>query len=546
MTGLFFQNISMIFNSSFPPIRYQFKDTFSTVFFDGKLPDDRINRPALIDGITNETYTYGQLLTKITSLAAYLHSIGVKRGDVIAIYAPNHIQYPVVLYAAIRLGAVVTTANPNYLASEFAYQLQDSGAKYIFSHDSVLANALEAGSQSKIPKSRVFVFGLKKIDSHLSIDELAALGSTKVGSLPTVKFTERQLKEDTAYLCYSSGTTGRSKGVMTTHDNLVSNVHQLTAFEKMDGNDVTIGVLPFYHIYALNIFLHFAIWRGTTIVVQSKFDLPAFLGMIQTYKVTILFIVPPIAIGMAKHPIVSKFNLSTVKFAMSGAAPLGNEVSAEFTKRLGIPIKQGYGMTETSPLTHSNPMEKIVPGSIGILAPSVQAKLIDPDGKELGYDQEGELCLRGANIMKGYLNNQKATKETIINGWLHTGDVARVNKDGYFFIVDRIKELIKYKGLQVVPAELESYLLGHPAIADAAVIPRPDAAAGEIPKAYVVLKPGAKATELEIQQYIESKTSYHKWLRGGVEFINEIPKSAAGKILRRILRDMDKKNLAKL
>ncbi|KAJ3313983.1 hypothetical protein HDV04_001289 [Boothiomyces sp. JEL0838] len=535
----------MVFNSSFPPIRYQPSDTFSAVFFNGNIPKERINKPALIDGVTNEQYTYGQLLTKITSLAAYLHSIGVKRGDVIAIYSPNHIQYPVVIYAAVKLGAVVTTANPNYLVSEFAYQLQDSGAKFIFSHDSVLQNALEAGSQAKIPKSKVFVFGSKKVGSHLSIDDMVGLGASKVRSLPVVKYTPRQLKEDTAYLCYSSGTTGRSKGVMTTHDNLVSNIHQLYAFEKMDEKDTTIGVLPFYHIYALNIYLHFGLWRGTTIVVQSKFDLVAFLGMIENYKVTILFIVPPIAIGMAKHPIVSKYNLSSVKFAMSGAAPLGNEVSEEFTKRLGIPIKQGYGMTETSPVTHSNPMEKIVTGSIGVLAPSVQAKLVDPDGNELGYDQEGELCVRGPNIMKGYLNNEKATKETIINGWLHTGDVARVNKDGYFFIVDRIKELIKYKGLQVVPAELESYLLGHPAIADAAVIPRPDANAGEIPKAYVVLKPGAKATELEIQQYIESKTSYHKWLRGGVEFINEIPKSAAGKILRRILRDMDKKNLAK-
>ncbi|KAJ3323145.1 hypothetical protein HDV06_002157 [Boothiomyces sp. JEL0866] len=535
----------MIFNSSFPPVRYQPSDTYSAVFFNGNIPKERINKPALIDGITNEQYTFGQLSTKITSLAAYLHSVGVRRGDVIAIYTPNHIQYPIVIYAAIRLGAVVTTANPNYLASEFAYQLQDSGAKFIFCHENVLGNALEAGSQSNIPKSKVFVFGSKKAGSHLSIDELVAVGASKVRNLPVVKFSERQLKEDTAYLCYSSGTTGRSKGVMTTHDNIVSNIHQLLAFEKMDEKDVTVGVLPFYHIYALNIYLHFALWRGTTIVVQSKFDLPAFLGMIETYKVTILFIVPPIAIGMAKHPIVSKYNLSSVKFAMSGAAPLGNEVSEEFTKRLGIPIKQGYGMTETSPLVHSNPMDKIVPGSIGILAPSVQAKLIDADGKELGYDQEGELCVRGPNIMKGYLNNEKATRETIINGWLHTGDVARVNKDGYFFIVDRIKELIKYKGLQVVPAELESYLLGHPAIADAAVIPRPDVNAGEIPKAYVVLKPGAKATELEIQQYIESKTSYHKWLRGGVEFINEIPKSAAGKILRRILRDMDKKNLEK-
>ncbi|KAJ2997687.1 hypothetical protein HDV02_005251 [Globomyces sp. JEL0801] len=415
----------------------------------------------------------------------------------------------------VRIGVTVTTANPAYLPHEFAHQLIDSKASVLFVHPEVLDVGLKAAAEAGLSTDRIFVLGNQKVGNYLSVLDLVKKGSHLAAKLPKTKFTLEQ---------------GRSKGVITTYDNMVANMNQVLAFESFKEGESTLAVLPFYHIYALYFTLHVSLWHGMTIVV------------------------PPIVLALAKHPIVSKYNLSSLKFASCAAAPLGEEVSVEFYQRLKVPVKQAYGMTETTPLALHSRSDDIVIGSVGLLAPSMQAKIIDENGKDLGYDQRGELCLKGPNVMKGlmhllilgYLNNPEATKTTLINGWLHTGDVAICKPNGHFFIVDRIKELIKYKGFQVVPAELEALLLSHPAVADSAVIPRPDERAGEIPKAYVVLKPNMKATEQEIYEFMKSKTSEIKWLRGGVEIIDAIPKSASGKILRRILRDLDKKNLAKL
>ncbi|KAJ3305028.1 hypothetical protein HDV03_002110 [Kappamyces sp. JEL0829] len=536
----------MIFTSPLSDVTFPTdKSTFDVVFHGGRLA--KPSKVALVDGTTGKTTTFKQLYENIVGLSSYLSgSLKMKRGEVLAIYSPNDVQYPMILFAGNRSGLAVTTANPSYLPSEFAYQLQDSRAKVIFCHPSVLKETYEAAAMAKIPRSSIYLIGDRDLDGHTCVATLIAKGLSMPAVAP-YPYTKHELLNDPAYLCYSSGTTGRSKGVITTCINIISNIFQHGAMEdKPKDTDTNLAVLPMYHIYALSLFLHNCIYRGETVVVMSKFDLVQFLELIQKYRVTHVNIVPPIAIGLAKHPIVDKYNLTSLKHVLSGAAPLGEDISREFTARLKIPIKQAYGMTETSPLALYTPRRDIVVGTVGILAPNMQAKIIDPSGKLLGYGQEGELCLRGPNVMKGYLNNEKATRETLIDGWLHTGDVAIVQKNGYYRIVDRIKELIKYKGLQVVPAELESHLLGHPKIADAAVIPRPDDQAGEIPKAYCVLKPGQSATEKEIQDYIAGKVSYHKYLRGGVEFIPEIPKSASGKILRRVLREMDKKTLAKL
>jgi len=302
-----------------------------------------------------------------------------------------------------------------------------------------------------------------------------------------------------------------------------------------------------YHVYGLAAISCLAIHNGVTLVILPKFDLELYLGVIQKYRVTGAHLVPPIIIGLAKHPIVDKFDVTSLKQIISGAAPLGKEVELEASKRLKVVVKQGYGMTELSPTSHLTPGPPAVcpPGSIGFLVPNCLAKIVDPvSGKELGIDEEGEIWVKGPNVMKGYLNRPDATAETIDkDGYLHTGDIGKVDKNGFYFITDRLKELIKVKGLQVAPAELEAVLLSHPLVADAAVIGIKDERAGEAPKAFVVLKPGVEASakvSAEITSFVEVKVAPHKKIKV-LEFIAVIPKSPSGKILRRLLKDIPAK-----
>src|SRR5262249_47272450 len=299
-------------------------------------------------------------------------------------------------------------------------------------------------------------------------------------------------KNDLVALPYSSGTTGLAKGVMLTHYNLVANMCQMDGLDYFHRNDTLLCVLPLFHIYGLVVVLNMGLHLGATIVIMPRFDLEQFLGLIQKYRVTLSHIVPPIVLKLAKEPTVSNYDLSSLKMVFSGAAPLGAELSRECMERVRCGIRQGYGMTETSPVTHSSPADpaKMKLGSVGTGAPNTECKLLDPaTGAELGPNQEGEVCVRGPQIMMGYLNNPEATALTIDpDKWLHTGDVGYADEEGHLFIVDRVKELIKYKGFQVAPAELEAILLTHPAVADAAVIPCCHDETGEVPKAFVVLK----------------------------------------------------------
>jgi acyl-CoA synthetase (AMP-forming)/AMP-acid ligase II len=280
---------------------------------------------------------------------------------------------------------------------------------------------------------------------------------------------------------------------------------------------------------------------GATIVMMPRFDLEQFLTLIQKYRVTLSHIVPPIVLQLAQNPMIEKFDLSSLKMIFSGAAPLGADLSRECMARVGCDIRQGYGMTETSPVTHSSPPNPgdMKLGAVGPAAPNTECKLVDPaSGEELGPNQEGELWVRGPQVMTGYLNNLEATVRTIdSDGWLHTGDIGYADEDGHFYIVDRMKELIKYKGFQVAPAELEAVLLSHPAIADAAVIPCADDEAGEVPKAFVVL--GGEVTAEEIMGFVAERLAPHKKIRF-VEFIAQIPRSASGKILRRVLVEQER------
>jgi acyl-CoA synthetase (AMP-forming)/AMP-acid ligase II len=358
---------------------------------------------------------------------------------------------------------------------------------------------------------------------------------------PAVPSVEIDPKNDLVALPYSSGTTGTAKGVMLTHYNLVANMCQMDGLDYFHQDDILICVLPLFHIYGLVVVLNMGLHLGATIVTMPRFDLEQFLSMIQKYRVTLAHIVPPVVLKLAKDPVVDRYDLSSLKMIFSGAAPLGADLTRECMQRIGCGIRQGYGMTETSPVTHTSPADpaKMKLGSVGTVAPNTECKLVDPaTGAELGPKQEGEVCVRGPQIMKGYLNNPQATASTIDpDNWLHTGDVGYADEDGHFFIVDRVKELIKYKGFQVAPAELEAILLTHPAVADAAVIPCRDDEAGEVPKAFVVAKQQTSAEA--IMNFVAERVAPHKKIRE-LEFIEQIPKSLSGKILRRVLIEQER------
>ncbi len=490
----------------------------------------RANKPAVIDGPSGRTLTYGQLIDSVRHAAAGLAQRGMKKGDVLAIYSPNLPEYVIAFNAVASIGGINTTVNPTYTADELAYQLNDAKAKYLLTIPQLLDKALEAAKQSAVEE--VFVFGEAEGATPFS----ALLDND--GQPPQVQINPR---EDLVALPYSSGTTGLPKGVMLTHYNLVANVEQCKDIEAYNEDDVLIGILPFYHIYGMEVILNFGIYKGATIVTMPRFDMEQFLQLMQDYKITRGYLVPPIILALAKHPLVDKYDLSKLKLIMSGAAPLSAELSQALAKRLGCVVKQGYGLTETSPVTHVNPDDptKAKDGSIGPCVANTECKIVDYEtGAEQGANERGEIWVRGPQVMRGYLNRPEATAHMIdAEGWLHTGDVAYADDEGYFYIVDRVKELIKYKGLQVAPAELEALLLTHPAVADAAVIPIPDVDAGEIPKAFVVLK--GEATADELMAFVAQHVAPHKKVRQ-LEFVAQIPKSTSGKILRRVLVEQER------
>ena len=486
------------------------------------------DKPALIDGPSGRTITYQQLAQGIEAVAAGLHDRGFGKGDVLAIFSPNIPEYAIAYLAAIRLGGIVTPANPLYTPEELAFQLNDAGAKFLLTIPLFVETATAAAGQSGVKE--VFVFG--EAEGATPFAQLMKPG----GEVPQVETGF----DDVIVLPYSSGTTGLPKGVMLTHRNLVGNIHQTRELHKVTEDDVLIAILPFFHIYGQQVIMNNGLAHGATLVTMPKFDLEQFLGLVQEHKITRAYLVPPIILALAKHPVVDKYDLSSIDVILSGAAPLGQELQQAVRDRLGCKALQGYGLTETSPVTNVIPDDgEPKAGSVGPLVPNTEAKVIDVEsGEEVGTGDRGELWYRGPQIMKGYLNNSEATKATIDDdGFLHTGDIGYVDEDGYFYIVDRLKELIKYKGFQVPPAELEALLLTHPKIADAAVIGVPDEEAGELPKAYVV--PNGDLTEEEVMEFVAGHVAPHKKVRL-VEITNEIPKSASGKILRRVLVEKER------
>lgn len=496
------------------------------------------DKPAIIDGPSGRTLTYRQLADGIRRAATGLTRRGFGKGDVLAIYSPNLPEYAVAFNAVASLGGTNTTVNPLYTADELASQLRDSGARFLVTVPPFLDKAREAAAKTEIED--IFVFG-------------AAEGARPFAELlqapPSPPAVPIDPRADICVLPYSSGTTGLPKGVMLTHRNLVANLQQCASMPGFDGfreHDVIMAVLPFFHIYGMVVIMMLALSQGGTLVTMPRFDLVEFLGLIQKYRVTILPIVPPIVVGLVKHPAVAQFDLSSVRLVFSGAAPLGEDMARALSAKLGCPVVQGYGMTEASPVTHLSPTHDapVKPGSIGQVVPGTEVKIVDiVTGAALGRRQEGELLIRGPQIMKGYLNRPEDTAASIDReGWYHTGDVGYVDDTDWFYIVDRTKELIKYKGMQVAPAELEALLLTHAAVLDTAVVRTADEEAGEVPKAYVVLKPddASRATSAEaLMAWVAERVAPHKRIRQ-VEFIDQIPKSASGKILRRVLIDRER------
>ena len=493
------------------------------------------DKPALIDGPTGRTLSFAHLSGAVRKAAGGLARRGLRKGDVFAIFAPNCPEWAVAFHAVASLGGVNTTINSLFTADDLAYQLKDSGARFLLTVPPFMDRALEAAERTDIEE--IFVLG--EADAATPFAEL--LGADH--EPPEVDVDPRQ---DLVVLPYSSGTTGFPKGVMLTHHNMVANLRQFEAQHHTSGDDTVIGVLPFFHIYGMTVIMNAATYLGATIVTMPRFDLEPFLQLMQDHRVTRAYLVPPIILALAKHPVVEKFDLSALRLIMSGAAPLDGGLAQACEERLGCQVIQGYGLTETSPVTHCTPDDDPSankPGSIGPLLPNTECRVVDwGTGENLGPNQDGELWIRGPQVMRGYLNNREATAKTIDDdGWLHTGDIGHADADGYFTIADRLKELIKYKGYQVPPAELEALLLSHPAVADAAVIPKADEEAGEVPKAFVVLK--GEVTAEVIMAFVAERVAPHKKVRD-VEFVDEIPKSASGKILRRVLVERERDRLA--
>jgi acyl-CoA synthetase (AMP-forming)/AMP-acid ligase II len=500
------------------------------------------DKPALIDGPSGRTLTYGQLVDDIRRSATALSRRGFRKGDVFAIYSPNLPEYAVVFLAVAAIGGTVTTVNPLYTAGELANQLRDCRARWLITVPTFLDKAKEAAASAAVED--VYVFGTA--EGARPFSELLAAPAEP----PTVSIDPR---EDVVALPYSSGTTGLPKGVMLTHRNLVANLCQCQGMNDWDcfgEGDRVFAALPFFHIYGMVVIMMLGLANGATVVSMPRFDFAEFLAAAQKYKLTVLPLVPPIVLGMVKSPAVAQFDLSSVRLIFSGAAPLGADQARELSEKMKCPVTQGYGMTEASPVTHLSPTRgsTLKFGSAGRVVPNTEVKIVEPGGgQELGPNQEGELLIRGPQIMKGYLGKPQETADSIDpEGWYHTGDVGYVDDDGWFYIVDRTKELIKYKGMQVAPAELEALLLTHPAILDAAVVRRPDEEAGEVPKAFVVLKTDEASratTGEEIMRWVSGRVAPHKRIRH-LEFIDAIPKSASGKILRRVLVDMEKRRTA--
>jgi long-chain acyl-CoA synthetase len=518
------------------------------------------DKPAII--FLGKKITYRELGSLVNRFATALYNLGIRKGDVVGLYLPNMPQFVIAYYGALKIGAVATGISPLFVERELEFQLSDSEAKAIVLLDALFPRFKKVWEKTKVKFAIVARLGeyMPSLKAFLG-KLLKKIPTAEVPRQPNVYFfkelvektpeqppsVEINPEEDLAVLQYTGGTTGLPKGAMLTHMNLVSNAIGCSAWlQAKRGEDTGLSVLPFFHIYGMTVAMNFTIYAGATMVLLPRFDVVEVLKSIQKYKVTLFPGVPTMYALIVDHPEAKKYNLRSVKFCISGAAPLPPEVQKKFMEMTGAVLVEGYGLTEASPVTHCNPldptMKTVKIGSIGIPWPDTDAKIVDVETgtREMPVGEVGELVVKGPQVMKGYWKRPEETSEVLRNGWLYTGDLGKMDEDGYFYITDRKKDLIKYKGYSVYPRELEDILYEHPAVKLAAVVGKPDPVSGEIPKAFIVLREGATATEQEIMKFVNERVAPYKAIRE-VEFRKELPMSMVGKVLRRVLREEELK-----
>jgi acyl-CoA synthetase (AMP-forming)/AMP-acid ligase II len=525
----------MSFASPFPDIDIPDVGVYDYLF--GSIDAADLDRVALVDAKSGTHTTYREMIAGIDTFAAVLADRGICVGDVVGLLSPNSSAFAMAFHGILRAGATATTINALFTPNDIAKQLTDSQARMLITVTALAERAQKAAAAA----------GLS--DAQLIVLDAACFGKdTTASGIPQISFDPAT---HLAALPYSSGTSGHPKGVMLTHRNLVANIAQIRPMPGISADDSIMAVLPFFHAYGLAVLLGAVLQAKCRLIIMPSFELTEFLANIQNYRCAAGFIAPPIAVALAKHPVVDSYDLSSLRTVLSGAAPLDEELGHAVAERLGCQVVQGYGMTELSSASHCIPFDggqsalgKTAPlSSCGWSLPNSVSKIVDPQtGIEImvpdqGRSAAGELWVKGPNVMAGYLGNEQPTAGIIdADGFLHTGDLARVDADGCVYIVDRLKELIKYKGYQVPPAELEALLLTHPSIADAAVIGVTDTESGEeIPKAFVVTQPGDKLTDVDVMDFVAKHVPPYKKVRQ-VEFIDAVPKSASGKILRKDLK----------
>lgn len=516
----------MIFQSAYPDV--EIPDIPVSRYVLGQAAE-RGHKPALVDGATGRTLSYAELAEAVTAAAGGLVHRGLEKGDVVAVCLPNVPEYAVVFHAVVSAGGVVAPMSPVSSEEEMAAQLKGTAARFVITIPPLVPMVRRAAAGEV---EELYVLG-------------EAQGATPFSSLldgPALGVdVEIDPHADLAVLPSSSGTSGLPKAVMLTHHNLVANLCQMLGAEHLLSEaDTVIAMVPFTHIFGMQSVMNLGLACGSTIVTMARPDLAEFLRLVQDHRVTRADVCPPIVHALARHPLVESHDLSSLRVVMSSAAPLSAAVQRAAAERVGCVVKQAMGMTEASPATHGLPDDpaRNKAGSIGPLLSNTEAKLVEPaTGAELGPDDDGEMWLRGPQVMRGYLNDSEATARALgADGWLRTGDICRADADGYFFVVDRLKELVKYGGAHVAPAQLEAILLDHPGVADAAVIGIPDDELGEVPKGFVVVKEPVPAEELI--SFVGNRVAPHKQIRH-LEFVNEIPRAPTGKVLRRVLAERE-------